>query len=245
MPTRERIALFLRSFALQGSWNYRTLIGAGLAFVLMPTLRRLHAGDPERLRKAVARHSGLFNSHPYFSGVAIGAVAALESEGEEPAVVERFKQALRGSLGTVGDRLFWAGWRPVTVLLALALLLTGAPGWAAVGGFLLAYNVVHLTARVWGFRVGFTEGRRVGERLRRSGLEQADRGLEWAGPFLAGLLLPLVAAGGLVGVALPWPWAGAAAIGGLAGALAGGRVRKPAELLLIAFVIAALLLGAF
>lgn len=244
VPTRERAALFLRSFAVQGSWNYRTLMGAGLAFALLPTLRRIHRGNPERLRQAVARHSGLFNSHPYFSGVAIGAVATLESEGEEPAVVERFKQALRGSLGTVGDRLFWAGWRPVAVLLALALLLTGAPGWAAVGGFLLAYNTVHLTTRVWGFRVGFSEGKRVGERLRRSSLEQADRGLEWAGPFLAGLLLPLVAAGGLVGVALPWIWTAVAAGSGLAGALAGERVRKPVELLFIAFVITALLLGA-
>ena len=244
VPARERLALFLRSFAVQGSWNYRTLIGAGLAFALLPTLRRLHEGDPERLRQAVARHSGLFNSHPYFASVAIGAVAALESQGEEPTVVERFKQALRGSLGTVGDRLFWAGWRPVVVLLALALLLTGAPGWAAVGGFLLVYNSVHLTTRIWGFRVGFAEGKRVGERLRRSSLEQADRSLEWAGPFLAGLLLPLVAAGGLVGVALPSSWTVAAALGGLAGSLSGERLRKPLELLFITFVVIALLLGA-
>lgn len=244
LPWRERASLFVRSFAVQGSWNYRTLIGAGLAFALLPTLRRLYGADPQRLRQAVARHSGLFNSHPYLASVAIGAVATLEAEGEEAAVVERFKTALRGSLGTVGDRLFWAGWRPVAVLLALSLLVTGAAWWVAVTTFLVSYNLVHLAARVWGIRIGLAEGKRVAERLRRSRLEDADRWMELAGPFLVGLVLPLVAAGGLVGGHPAPTWSLAAGSAGLLGAWLGGRVRRPVEVALAAFVLMALIAGA-
>lgn len=244
LPWRERASLFARSFAVQGSWNYRTLIGAGLAFALLPTLRRIYGDDPERLRQAIARHSGLFNSHPYLASVAIGAVAALEAEGEEAAVVERFKSALRGSLGSMGDRLFWAGWRPVAALLALALVVAGTTWWVPVLSFLIGYNIVHVAVRMWGIRVGLAEGKRVAERLRRSRLEEADRWLEWVGPFLVGLLLPLVAAGDLIGVR-PGALGLLLALGaGLAGAWLGRRIRRPVEFALGAFGLMALILGA-
>jgi hypothetical protein len=37
--------VFLRSFAIQGSWNYRTLQGSGFAFALMPVLRYVHGDE--------------------------------------------------------------------------------------------------------------------------------------------------------------------------------------------------------
>lgn len=243
MSPAVRAEVFLRSFAVQGSWNYRTLIGGGLAFALLPVLRRVHGPDADGLRQAVARHSGLFNSHPYLAAVAIGAVAALEVAGEEPAVVERFKSALRGSLGTVGDRLFWAGWRPLMVLAALGLLMSGVVWWAVVAVFLSAYNLIHLLARAWGFRAGYREGKGVGERLRRSRLQDAQRWIQAAGPFLLGLLLPTAAAGGLTGGVDGLAWIVAALTCGVVGSWLGGRIRLPLEGGLAAFVLIALLLG--
>ena len=127
-----RLAIFARSLVIQGSWNYRTLIGGGFAFALLPLLRAIHRAEPERLREAVERHAVLFNSHPYLASIALGAVAVLEESREDPRLIERFKAALRGSLGTLGDQLVWAGWRPVCVLLALALLMDGAAWWVGV-----------------------------------------------------------------------------------------------------------------
>src|SRR5690606_32454688 len=66
-------------FAIQGSWNYRTLIGTGFAFALLPLLRSRYRGDPARLRESLERHASLFNSHPYLAPVALGAVAQLEA----------------------------------------------------------------------------------------------------------------------------------------------------------------------
>lgn len=182
-----RRSLLLRSFAVQGSWNYQTLIGTGFAFVLLPVLRRLHRGDEEALREAVARHAELFNSHPYLVTVAAGAVARLEEEGAPPETVRRFKGALRGSLGSIGDRLVWQAWRPACAILAIVLLLLGAPWWAAVSAFLLAYNALHLWLRVWGLRVGLRDGLAVGKALRDAPFQRLGERASDAGAFLAGL----------------------------------------------------------
>jgi PTS system mannose-specific IID component len=194
---RTRWLVFLRAFSIQGSFNYRTLIGAGFAFALMPVLRRLYR-DQAELEAAVARHSQLFNSHPYLAPVALGAVSRMEEAGEPAPVVERFKMAVRGSLGTLGDRIVWAGWRPVCLLAALALALLGAAWWVVVGVLLLVYNVGHLTVRAAGFRVGSRWGRDVGERLRRLPLGGVQRAMARAGAFLTGVVLVLVVAWGPV-----------------------------------------------
>lgn len=239
---RARIAMFLRSFAIQGSWNYRTLIGAGLAFTLLPALRRLYGADPARLDEAVRRHSGIFNSHPYLAPVAVGALAELEEEGEETAVIDRFKAAIRGSLGTLGDRLIWAGWRPVCLLFALILVLLRVRWWLVVLVFLLVYNAGHLALRIWAYHLGLSRGRGVGEQLRRSWVPQLQRVMSVAGAFLLGLLLPLLAAGRLTGARLALPWIVAAALAAALGARFGESVRRPIGLALAGFALVGLLL---
>lgn len=239
---RVRAAVFLRSLAVQGSWNYRTLIGCGFAFALVPALRALYRDRPDHLRDAVGRHSGLFNSHPYLASMALGAVAELEARGEDPALIERFKAAVRGSLGTLGDRLMWAGWRPVCILFALALFVGGATWWAMVVAFLVVYNSGHLLVRAWAYHVGLHEGKAVGERLRRLPIARAQRLLNGAGAFLVGLVLPQAATGALAGVELSPPWIAAGAAGAAVGAGLGARVRSPVVFSLAAVTLIGLLL---
>lgn len=237
-----RAAMFLRSFAIQGSWNYRTLLGAGLAFTLLPALRKLHGDEGEEVDAAVRRHSGVFNSHPYLAAMAVGALAVLEEEGEDPNVIERFKSAIRGSLGTLGDRLIWAGWRPACLLLAVVLYLGGVRWWVVLAFFLLLYNAGHLLLRFWSYNLGLTRGRGVGEQLRRSWVPQLQRVMSIVGSFLLGLTLPLVALGGLGRLRLPLPWVVAAALAALLGARFGERVRSPVSLALAGSALVGLLL---
>ncbi|MGW8282380.1 MAG: PTS system mannose/fructose/sorbose family transporter subunit IID, partial [Gemmatimonadota bacterium] len=104
-----------------------------MAFALLPLLRRIHAGDPVRLSEAMTRHMGSFNSHPYLAGMAVGALARAELEEETAERIEKFRTALRGPLGTVGDRVVWASWRPACLLGAIAAFGFGlAPIWAVV-----------------------------------------------------------------------------------------------------------------
>jgi mannose PTS system EIID component len=241
-PLRGVTAMFLRSFAIQGAFNYRTLVGMGFAFALLPVLRYVYRDQPAQLDDAVRRHTGLFNSHPYLAGIALGAVARLEAAGERPEVIERFKSALRGSLGTMGDRLVWAGWRPACVCAALLMLLAGAPWWVAVGAFLLIYNAGHFALRWWALRLGLNYGLRVGERLRRSRLDRAQRVMPAVGAFLLGALAPHAAAGTFTAASptLPWVLAAFAAVG--FGVRFGPAARVPLSLMLGAVGVLGILL---
>jgi mannose/fructose/N-acetylgalactosamine-specific phosphotransferase system component IID len=236
-PLPPARTLFVRSLALQGSFNYETLIGTGFAFVLLPALRAAAAGDEARLRASLARHAELFNSHPYLATVAVGAVARLEAEGAAPELVGRFKAALRGSLGALGDRLVWGAWRPACALLGLCVLFAGAAWWAGALAFLLAYNALHLWLRAWGLRIGLRDGLNVGRTIRdaplgRLGDRAADAGAAMAG-FAAvlafgragaqGWELALGAAAAAAGIVLGFRlrWAAAAV---LLGVLAAGAL---------------------
>ena len=191
LSRRERIGMILRSLAVQGSWNYETLIGTGFAFTLLPALRTIYRNDPDQLEQALARHGAVFNSHPYLATVAAGAVARLEADGTDPILVQRFKDALRGSLGSLGDRLVWMAWRPTAVLLGLVLLLLGAPWWIAVAVFLVVYNALHLALRVWGLRIGLANGLQVASVLRNAPLQPLATRAADAGALLAGLAVAL------------------------------------------------------
>ena len=235
--------VLLRSFAVQGSWNFETMIGIGFAYALMPVLRSVYGRDSAALRQAVTRHGRLFNSHPYLSPLALAAVARLEVERQPPELIDRFKTALRGALGGLGDRVVWAGWRPLCVAAALLALLAGAPWWAAVAGFLLLYNAGHVWLRWWSFSVGWRDGLAVAARLRASWLWEVERPLHEAGPFVLGALLVLLIGGGVGGGWGVYPALGAGAAA-IVGVLAGPRVRIWSEVALLMVVFVAFVSGA-
>jgi PTS system mannose-specific IID component len=226
---------------IQGSWNYRTMIGGGFAFTLLPLLRRLRGKRGPELESALARHSEHFNAHPYLVGVAIGAVARLELDGEPPEVVKRFKEAVRGPLGALGDTLVWAGWLPTTLLVALAMAWwVGSPALGVVL-FLTLYNVGHLSLRAWAFAVGFREGVTVGARLRQASLRERADLIHRGGVVLLGLLcgLLLVSGTGLGGAGRFWSLLAIAAF--VLGLVGGHRVWRPTALVVVSIIFATFL----
>lgn len=237
-PGRQRFTRsFLRTFGIQGSWNYRTLVGAGLAYAMLPLLRYIHAGDPVGLREAVRRHASSFNGHPYLCGMAVTALARLEYEGTNPGRMDRFRTALSGPLGALGDRAVWAGWRPFSLLVAICAFTAGWSAWKAALTFLVVYNVGHLWLRRWAFRRGWRDGIRVGGSLTGSPLRRVGGWLLAANIGLLGLAVSLLTLGipGVEDYGVASPMLVLAA--GLAGFLlpAGGRAA-PALLLAAAFV---------
>ncbi|HEY0672438.1 MAG TPA: PTS system mannose/fructose/sorbose family transporter subunit IID [Longimicrobiales bacterium] len=242
-PRAVLTSVLWRSLLIQGSWNYRSLIGNGFAYALLPALRYIYRNRPDELAAAVTRHTELFNSHPYLSPLALGAVSTLEAV-EPPEVVARFKAAVRGSLGTLGDRLVWAGWRPICALFALLLGAVGAPWWLVVLSFLGIYNAGHIALRWWSFRFGFQHGKHVGEELRKTPVQKAQHLFDFVGALLVGALLPLM----IARPALPgWGgmlWTVALAIAALLGLTFGGRVRTPVALVLSLATLLALLVDA-
>ena len=191
--------MFLRVLAVQGAWNYETMMGNGIAFAIEPALRLLPGGrDGEQYRAALARHSGYFNANPYLAGLAVGGLARAELEGDSVASIERFRGACCGPLGSVGDQLVWAGWLPFCSLLALAAFGAGAGPLAVVLVFLGAFNIGHLALRVWVFNAGWREGLKIARFLGHAVFRRGPVLIARATSVMAGVAIPL-AVGRVVG----------------------------------------------
>ncbi len=191
LTLRTRLQILFRLHAVQGAWNYELLSGTGIGFCMEPALRFLPGGyDGPAYRAALARQSQYFNCHPYLAGVAVGALATAELAGEAPERIERFRTALCGPLGSLGDRLVWAAWLPLCSLLGLAAFAVGASWWAVLLVFLGTYNVGHLALRAWGLRIGLDAGLKVSSRLGAPVLRDGPEWLLRAGALIGGLALP-------------------------------------------------------
>ncbi|HEY4218435.1 MAG TPA: PTS system mannose/fructose/sorbose family transporter subunit IID [Gemmatimonadaceae bacterium] len=192
LPFGTRCAMLLRLLAIQGAWNYETLLGNGIGFCMEPALRRLPGGvhSPE-FHAALARESRYFNAHPYLASVAVGALSRAELDGEPPERIERFRTALAGPLGSVGDRLVWAGWLPFCSLASLALFGLGASTLTVIAVFLVMYNVGHLALRIWGLNTGWNHGLRVATALGNPVLRRGPQQIGRAAALATGIAIPL------------------------------------------------------
>lgn len=230
------VATFLRSFLIQGSWNYHTMLGSGFAFAMLPGLRRIFGSDSERMDASVVRHLEHFNAHPYLVSVALGAVLRLEADGTDPEVVRRFKLAVRGPLGSVGDTLVWATWLPGVAVSALALHWLGVPGWMVAALFFLTYNVGHIGLRVWGLRAGLRAGHDVGRSLAAADLVGLARRLQPGIVLALGVLSGAVLGGegGLAEAGILWSVL--AVVGFLVGLSGGHRTWRPAAVATVAAI---------
>ena len=180
---------WLRTFVVQASWNYDRMIGVGSAYASIPLLRGL---PKERHQGAMARAAQFFNAHPYMAGMEVGAVARAEYEGLPDEQIRRMRHALIGPLGSVGDRLVWAGVLPTAVGIGLIITVFVSPVAGALC-FLGLYNVAHFAVRGWALRAGWRSGRSVARELNAGGVQVGLRLLGPIAAFTVGLALPVVA----------------------------------------------------
>lgn len=192
LPAALRATMLLRCLAIQGSWNYEILVGNGMGFCVEPALRRLPGGmDGPAYKAALARQSVYFNAHPYLAGLAVGALARAELDQVPPERIERFRTALCGPLGSVGDRLVWAAWLPACSLVAILVFGLGAPPLGVLLTFLILYNIGHLGLRDWALRAGWHHGLRVAQAMGHPVLQHGPRYIGRVSAVLGGLALPL------------------------------------------------------
>lgn len=243
LPARTRFVILARLLTLQGSYNYETMIGNGIAFAMEPALRLLPGGrGGEAYRAAMARQSRYFNAHPYFASIAVGALARAELSLEDPERIERFRTAACGPLGSVGDRLVWAAWLPLCSLLALLVYGAGFSPTSVVMTFLLTYNTGHLALRLWGINAGWRDGLRVAPALSAPIFRHGPVVLTRAAALVAGVAIPFAvgeaAGAGPLGVLVI---CAVGAAGALMLAATHGRVqgwRASLALLLVASIVA-------
>ena len=242
LSRRAIMSTFMRSFLVQGSWNYHTMLGTGFAFAMLPGLKRIFDDDAQAMDASVRRHLDHFNAHPYLANVALGAALRLEADGADAQTVRRFKTAVRGPLGGLGDSLVWAAWLPTVSMAGLALWWIGLPVWVVVGLFLILYNAGHLALRIWGFRSGLRDGRDVARALSEARLAQLGERIKSIASLLVGVLsgVMLAGRGGLNDAGVLWLVP--AIVCFVVGLLVGHRAWRPAA---IATVIAIALIAAW
>jgi len=152
--------IILRSFYIQGSWNYQRMLNLGFCYCILPVLDVLKLDKKERIA-FLQRHLEFFNAHPYFASFALGATARLEEQyyrekWPSPRPIVVFKDRLCGPLGALGDRLFWGTIRPLVALLAVLIsVLWGY--WGPIFLFVF-YNVAHFYFRYFGVMRGYEMG---------------------------------------------------------------------------------------
>ncbi|HUO58684.1 MAG TPA: PTS system mannose/fructose/sorbose family transporter subunit IID [bacterium] len=201
----ELVLTFWRSFFLQVVWNFERYMSYGIAYCLLPVLKKTYP-VPEERALALARHMEYFNTHPYMASFVLGAVSRMEETKQQlpkpkqkqaEEEISALKVGMMGPLAAMGDSLFWATIRPYCGLIAVTLVLSHAfqvkgQHWIIPLLFLLVYNTAHVGIRLMGFLQGYRHGDQVVLSLRRYGFQDAIRGLKLASILLLGVLIVFV-----------------------------------------------------
>ncbi len=131
---KNKISVYLRTFLLQGFWNFARLQSVGMLYVMDPVLRRLYKDRPDMYIRAKYRNLEAFNSHPAMSVYSIGAMIKQEEKiatltDKELAEEEREWRIIRASTAntaaSIGDRLFWAALKPLSLVFCFVILFVG------------------------------------------------------------------------------------------------------------------------
>jgi PTS system mannose-specific IID component len=196
---------FLRVFVIQTVWNFERYLSYGVAYELLPVLKKIYPLSEERAQ-ALSRHLEYFNTHPYMASFILGAVIRMEEERQQlprarqkqkEEEISALKVGMMGPIAGMGDNLFWATIRPYCALLGVILVLTKAfpmegQYWVVPVIFLGVFNIAHLGVRWKGFIQGYRRGDQVVLTLRQYGFQRAIRGLRMASILLLGVLIVFV-----------------------------------------------------
>lgn len=198
LPWGVRWSVFVRSLALQASWNNQRMQNLGLLVCLLPWLRA-RPRNPERDRLFCRRYYEFFNTNPYLAGYVIGGLLRLEQEREGAGGLPRgqaqtFRDSLARAFASLGDQLFWLGLRPAAVLLGCVVVVgggdRGAPALAAVA-------LVSVVAQFWwrwfalghGYASGYALVDLLGDARWHRAIAAAKRATVVLASILAGWLL--------------------------------------------------------
>jgi mannose/fructose/N-acetylgalactosamine-specific phosphotransferase system component IID len=186
---------------MQSGWNYKSLLSLGFCFSVLPVARFLYKDDKAKTAAFVKRHLSFINGHPFFMSYALGATIRLEEEIEKGnnsiEQLVKFKEALIGPLGALGDQIFWVSVKPATFTLGvLGFFLIENINLRLTFLCLLAilYNVPHLYIRIVGIIRGYKEGFSVFKFLKIENFKQIRVFYSILGVISIGLITGWIAA---------------------------------------------------
>lgn len=197
MKKTTLINIFLRSFFIHTTLNFKRMQNMGFAMSVIPLIKELRLQGKES-EKFLDKHLQMFNTHPYFSAPIIGSIVRLEEDNiskEEVADAVSIKQSLMASYAAIGDIFFWGAFRPFIAILSVALIYMGLV--LAPLFYFLTYNPIHLWIRLKGFMEGYKQGKKGFEFIRSMNLPGVAVKIRWISLFvLISLIIWLSGHGG-------------------------------------------------
>lgn len=175
------------------------MLSVGLSFAMVPVVKRLEQNRIE-MGRILKRYLYFFNAHPYLSSFALGAFARLEEERSNGIIrdeeqIDKFKNALIGPLGAVGDFYFWATIKPAAILTGFAGVIVFEQITAqilSVITMLILYNLPHLHIRISGLIKGYSSGYDTYKFLRIEHFTQVATIYKITGALMLGVILAFI-----------------------------------------------------
>ncbi len=190
LPRLLQWRIYLRSLALQGSWNGQRMQNLGLLVTLLPWLRRQRR-DINRDRLFCRRYYEYFNTNPYLANLIIGGLLRLEQDatdsGEDCGAMARiFRDSLCRAFASLGDQLFWLGLRPA---VTMGICLLGMLG--RIGPILIVvgvFAVLQLGLRFWALGRSYDLGLDIVDLLNHPHWHRAISWTKRTGMVLTGMV---------------------------------------------------------
>ena len=187
----DRFKAFLRSYFLLASFNYERMQNGGVAYTLIPAIKKLYQTKEERVA-ALKRHLEFFNTQPFMANPIFGVTLALEEERAngadiDDAAISGVKVGMMGPLAGVGDPVFWFTLRPILGALGASLALGGS----IVGPllFFFAWNIIRMAFIWYTQEFGYKVGTSIAKDLSGGLLGKITQGASILGMFIIGSLV--------------------------------------------------------
>ena len=187
----DRFKAFLRSYFLLASFNYERMQNGGVAYTLIPAIKKLYQTKEDRAA-ALKRHLEFFNTHPYVAAPIIGVTLALEEERANGAeiddtAIQGVKIGMMGPLAGVGDPVFWFTIRPILGALGASLAMAGN----IVGPllFFFGWNIIRMAFLWYTQELGYKAGSEITKDLSGGIIQKITKGASILGMFILAVLV--------------------------------------------------------
>ncbi len=195
--------VFLRSFFVQAVRNSERLLGFGLAYMMLPVIRRLYKDGNQR-RVIMWEYLSCFNTHPYFAapiaGILIKEEEKIAAAGKENnrEKIKNLKIQVMGPMGALGDTIFWATLRPLSALLGVSFVFLF---WdrnkflalvVSLLSFFFIYNFFNLAVRFLGIFKGYQSGIQMVSIVKKINVQRFISVLTAAGVAMLGVVLVIL-----------------------------------------------------
>lgn len=157
---RSLFAFTIRTFFIRLFYNYSNLFGEGLCYCIIPFFKKdnklAYAGE------VLKKHLGFFNTSEYLSGFALGIILN-EEQNNDRKRIEKVKDILSSTLGSIGDNLVNKLILPIIVLISLNIFIISdlkinTVTVSIIVILLFLFNIFNFSIRYYGIKAGFEKG---------------------------------------------------------------------------------------